>query len=92
MLDHAAAKLVPATLPRVPGGNHMLEWVRACKGGQPVFSDFDVGGHVTEVCLTAMLPLRAGRPIKWNGEQMKAVDAPEADKFIRPEIRKKWLM
>jgi hypothetical protein len=31
------------------------------------------------------------RPIEWDGVNMQVPGAPEADKFIRADYRKKWL-
>jgi len=92
VLDHEAAKPVPVTLPRVPGDNHMLEWLRACKGGPATWSGFDVGGHVSAVYLPGILALRLGRPIEWDGAAMKARGAPEADPLIQKIYRTRWLM
>ena len=92
VLDHEAAKPVPVTLPRVPGDNHMLEWLRACKGGPATLSGFEVGGHVSAVYLPGILALRLGRPIEWDGAAMKARGAPEADPLIQKTYRTKWLL
>jgi hypothetical protein len=32
------------------------------------------------------------RPIEWDGANMKTPDAPEADKFIQADHRRKWLV
>jgi hypothetical protein len=55
VLDHAATKTLPVTLPRAPGDNHIVEWLQACKGGPPTFTGFEVGAHVSEVYLPGML-------------------------------------
>ena len=38
------------TIPRC-ASNHFGEWVTACKGGRPAFSNFDHGGPLTEMVL-----------------------------------------
>ncbi|MCX6873317.1 MAG: Gfo/Idh/MocA family oxidoreductase [Verrucomicrobia bacterium] len=92
VLDHEACKLVPVTLPRVADQNHMAEWLRACKLGTGTFSDFDIGGRVTEICLTGTLALRLGRPIEYDGGAMKVIGAPEADMLIRRPQRTQWFL
>jgi len=77
-------------IPRVPGG-HKAEWLRACKGGPPCGSDFGLfGAHLAEVVLLGNLAIRTGRKIEWDGENLKATNCPEADRYIRREYRKGW--
>jgi predicted dehydrogenase len=88
--NHDAAKPVPQTLPRSPG--HMREWVDACKGGPKVFSDFDIGGHLTEIGMAGVLALRLQRAIEWDGPNMTVKGIPEAAALVRPQPRKGWQM
>ena len=87
--NHAAAKEVPQSLPRVKG--HLDEWVDACLGGPKVFSNFDFGGHLTEIGLAGIVALQVQKNIDWDGPNMKAPGTPEADRFIRREERSKYL-
>lgn len=87
--NHAAAKEVPQSLPRVKG--HLDEWVDACLGGPKVFSNFDFGGHLTEIGLAGIVALQLQKNIDWDGPNMKAPGTPEADRFIRREERSKYL-
>ncbi len=88
ILKHAATKLIPKTLPRSPG--HLKEWVLACAGGSPTFSSFEVGGHLTEIALSGVVALRTQKTLEWNGEKMRAENAPEAQQFIQPHYRSGW--
>jgi hypothetical protein len=90
--DHPAAKSIPITEPRAPKQNHMLEWIEAAKGGPKTYQSFDVAAHSMEVILTGIVSQRIERPIDWDGPNMKVPGAPEADKFIQADHRKKWLM
>ncbi len=83
--NHPEAKKVPVTIPRVKG--HIEEWVDACLGGPKVFSDFDFGGHLTEIGLAGIVALRLQKNIDWDGPNMKVPGMPEADRFIRREPR-----
>mgnify|MGYP001094135333 CR=1 FL=1 len=39
-------------LPKLPrSGSHEREWIAACKGGAPGYSDFDVAAYLTEIIL-----------------------------------------
>jgi hypothetical protein len=92
VLDHEACKSVPVTLPRVANQNHMSEWLSACKQGTATFSDFDIGGRVTEICLTGTLALRLGGSIEYDGAAMKVKGAPEADVLIHKPQRTQWFL
>jgi Oxidoreductase family, NAD-binding Rossmann fold/Oxidoreductase family, C-terminal alpha/beta domain len=88
ILNHSATKNIPETLPRSHG--HLKEWVNACTGGPATFSSFEIGGHLTEIALSGVLALKLQKPIDWNGEKMRAENAPDAKKFIEPNYRKHW--
>lgn len=79
--NHPLAKKIPVSLPRVKG--HFDEWVDACLGGPGVYSDFDAGGHLTEIGLAGIVALRLGKSIDWDGRAMKVPGMPEADRFIK---------
>ncbi|MCY2990188.1 MAG: Gfo/Idh/MocA family oxidoreductase [Planctomycetota bacterium] len=90
--DHPAAKSLPVTEPRAPQQNHMLEWIEAAKGGPKTYQPFEVAAHSMEVMLPGIVALRMQRPIDWDGANMKVPGAPEADKFIHADYRRKWLI
>ncbi len=87
--QHPKTAAIPKTLPRSKG--HHQEWVDACRGEGKTFSDFDTGGQLTEIGLSGVVALRAGKTLDWNGESMEATNAPEAGKFVRPQYRGKWM-
>lgn len=87
--NHPAAKEIAQSLPRVKG--HLGEWVDACLGGPKVFSDFDFGGHLTEIGLAGVLALRLQQNIAWDGAQMQVPGMPAADRLIHCEERGKYL-
>ncbi len=90
VFDHAEAKKVPQTLPRAKG--HMEEWVEAINGGPKVYSDFDFGGHLTEIGLAGIVALRLGHAIDWDGKKMavKGPGSKEAAKLIKPDYRQPY--
>jgi hypothetical protein len=78
----------PQTIPRVPDED--VEWIEACKGGPAALSNFANAGPFTETVLLGNLGIRLGKKIEWDGPNMKATNAPEADPLIRREYRKGW--
>ncbi len=89
--DHPAAKDIPQTEPRAPRQNHMLEWIEAARAGKKAYQSLEVAAHSMEVILPAVVSLRMERAIDWDGAAMKVAGAPEGDKFIQADYRKKWL-
>ena len=81
------------TIPRCES-NHFDEWVTACKGGRPAFSNFDHGGPLTEFVLLGNLAVRAGvgQKVQWDGPNMKCTNRPELDRLVRREYRPGWSM
>jgi predicted dehydrogenase len=94
--SHAGVKAIPQTIPRNTfEGNsadvrHHLEWIAACKGGKPGYSDFDIAAYLTEIILLGCVALRVGKKLEWDGPKMLASNAPEAARFVRREPRKGW--
>ena len=93
---HEGVKAIPQVIPRNTfEGNsadirHHLEWIAACKGGKPGYSNFDIAAYLTEIILLGCVALRVGRKLEWDGPKMLATNAPEAARFIRREPRKGW--
>jgi predicted dehydrogenase len=88
-------KDIPEKLPRPKGDfehHHHEEWIEACKGGAPAYSNFDYAAPMTEALLVGNLAVRMGKKIEWDAANLKAKNAPEADVLIRPEYRKGWTL
>jgi hypothetical protein len=47
---------------------------------------------MTEVVLLGNVALRTGKKLSWDGINMKAANAPEADEYIRPEYLNGWTL
>ena len=69
---------------------HYKEWLEACKGGKPAYSNFDIAAYLTEIILLGCVALRTGKPIQWDGPNMRAKNAPEAAHYVHREYRKGW--
>jgi len=90
--EHEAIKDVPKTLPRSPG--HNREWFNAMKDGKPelAYSNFDIAAYLTEIILLGCIALRVGKgkPMEWDGPNMKSPNRPEAAQFVKRAYRKGW--
>ena len=73
-----------------PDQRQHLEWITACKGGKPGYSDFEVAAYITEIILLGCVALRTGKKLEWDGPNMKAKNAPESAQYVRREYRKGW--
>jgi predicted dehydrogenase len=89
ILRHEGIRSIPVSLPRVH--SHQEEWVAACKGSGETYSNFEVGGHLTEIVQAGVLALRLGRSIDWDGPRMRVPDAPSAEALIRPSYRTRYM-
>jgi predicted dehydrogenase len=78
----------PRTLPRVEG--HHADWLRACKGGPTACSNFAYGARLTELVLLGNVALRTRRRVRWDAENMRATNAPEAEQYLRGTYRPGW--
>jgi predicted dehydrogenase len=85
-----AYKRPAETIPRVEG--HRRDWIDACKGGTPSSANFDYGGPLTELVLLGVVAMRMQKKLYWDGPNMKATNAPEADEYIRPEYHNGWTL
>jgi len=83
-----AYKQPEPTIPRSPGIHE--GWIRACKGGEPASSNFEVSGTLTEIMLLGNLAIRSGKRIEWDGPNMKVLNVPEAQKYVTREFREPW--
>jgi hypothetical protein len=81
-------KLPPQYLTRSPG--HHRDWIRACKGGEPSCSNFAIAGPFTEWILLGVVAVRVDGKLDWDSAHMKFTNSAEANRFIKPEVRKGW--
>lgn len=75
-------------LTRSPG--HYRDWIRAAKGGDPACSNFSVSAPFTEWVTLGVLALRFEGKLEWDHERMRITNNSEANKLIRPTVRKGW--
>jgi hypothetical protein len=84
----AEYKLPPQLLPR--GVNHQQDWIRACKGGTPGVSEFSVATRYIEWLVLGAIALRVPGKLMWDSKNMRFTNSDEANKYVKPYIRKGW--
>jgi hypothetical protein len=83
-------KLPPKLLQR--GVNHQQDWIRACKGGAPGVSEFAVAAKYIEWLVLGAVALRVPGKLLWDDKNMRFSNNAEANKYVKPFIRKGWEM
>jgi hypothetical protein len=83
-------ELPPQILPR--SVNHQHDWVRACKGGTPGCSNFDIAVPYIEWLILGAVALRVPGKLMWDAKNMTFTNNAEANNHLRPYIRKGWEM
>lgn len=78
----------PEILTRSPG--HYRDWIRACKGGAPACSNFDVAAPFTEWVTLGAIALRLNTRLEWDADKMRITNNKEADQMLKPKFRKGW--
>ncbi len=58
----------------------------------PAYSNFDIAAYLTEIILLGCIALRVGegRPMQWDGPNMKSPNLPEAEQFVSRKNRAGW--
>jgi predicted dehydrogenase len=80
--------LPPQLLTRSPG--HMLDWVRACKGGEMSCSDFSITAPYAEWLALTAIAFRVQGKLDWDGKNQRFTNSAEANKWVKPVFRKGW--
>jgi GFO/IDH/MocA oxidoreductase family protein len=75
-------------LTRSPG--HYRDWIRACKGGDPACSNFNVASPFVEWMLLGVIALRVEGKLEWDQARMRFTNNAEANKYLKPVYRKGW--
>jgi predicted dehydrogenase len=79
-------------LPR-PGRNHHQDWLHAIRTGKPAGSDFSYGGPLTEIAMLSIIAIRMlGQELKWDAQNMRFTNSPEATALLTPQFRAGWTL
>lgn len=81
-------RVPPPLLTRSPG--HMRDFIRACKGGDPACSNFDVSAPFVEWMLLGVIALRHEGKLEYDPDKMRITNNTEANKLLKPTFRKGW--
>ena len=81
-------RMPPPLLTRSPG--HMRDFIRACKGGDPACSNFDVAAPFVEWMLLGVIALRHEGKLEYDPDKMRITNNAEANKLLKPNFRKGW--
>jgi len=69
---------------------HHKEWVEAIKLGGSTTCRFDYSGPLTETALLGNVAFHVGRKLEWDFAEMKAMNCPEADRYLQHHYRRGW--
>lgn len=81
----AEYRLPPQLLTRSPG--HMIDWVRACKGGDASCSDFRISAPYAEWLALTAIAFRVPGKLNWDSKLMRFTNSVEANKYVKPAFR-----
>ncbi len=81
-------ELPPKLLTRSPG--HMLDWIRAAKGGDAPCSHFGISGPYTEWVVLGVIAFRVPGKLNWDSKNLRFTNSEEANKYVKPEFREGW--
>jgi len=79
------------TITRVKG-THQGDWIRAIKEGGQACSNWDYASGLTEVGLLGNVAIRSKTKVKYDAENMKVTNIPEANKFLKKEYPEGWIL
>ena len=88
---HDSVGTPPQTLARIKT-SHEMNWVDACKGRAEASSPFSYAARLTEVMLLGVVSLRAGGRIEYDSANMRIINMPGANAFLRREYRDGWAL
>jgi len=71
-------------------GRPQAEWTQCIKEGTEPGANFEYAAALTEMVLLGNLAIRTRKKVQWDEAAMKAIDLPEADRFIKRTYRKGW--
>ncbi len=84
-------KNAPAqTIPRVEEEKPVQEWIAAIKNHTLPGSNFDYSANLAEMVQVGVLAQRFGGSFRYDAQNMKAINRPEFDPFIKEPVREGW--
>lgn len=81
----------PTVLVKAESLNHYHGWIDGCLSGQQPSDGFDYGARLTEAVLLGNIAVRfKGQRLKWDSENLKFPDQPEANRWVTRSYRQGW--
>lgn len=80
----------PQILPRIENEDHEMNWVNTAKGKAQASCPFEYAARLTEVMLLGVVALRAGKKIKYDGENMRVTNVATANDYLKRDYREGW--
>ncbi len=80
--------LPPQLLTRSPG--HIRDWIRACKGGSPACSQFEIAAPYTEWLVLGSAAVRVEGKLLYDAKTGLFTNSPAANKYLQLGYRKGW--
>lgn len=71
-------------------GNHLGEWIAACKGDLKTSCDFDYGSRIIETMMLGLVAHQAGEILDYDMLQGKITNSNAAGKFMSRTYRDGW--
>jgi hypothetical protein len=68
----------------------MRDFIRACKGGDPACSNFEVSSPFVEWMLLGVIALRHEGKLEYDPDKMRITNNKDANRLLRPTFRKGW--
>ncbi len=81
-------KMPEPMLTRSPG--HYRDWIRACKGGEPSCSNFNVAGPFVQWMLLGVIAMKFEGKLEWDAQKGIFTNNPDANRYLKPTFRKGW--
>ena len=79
-------------IPEKTVDNFGEEWTNACKTDLKTSCNFDYSGVMIEQLLLGSVAFDAGKKLEYNAEKMEVTNSPEANRLLRKEYRKGWVL
>ena len=86
----ASYKKPDPTIPRIKDQDHFLNFLEACKGGEPACSNFDYSGPFTEMVQFGNLVVKSGKKLRWDNVKGEVTNVRNAKEIVSKEYRKGW--
>ena len=80
--------LPPQFLTRSPG--HHRDWIRACKGGAPACSQFEIAAPYTEWLVLGSAAVRVDGKLLYDAKTGLFTNANAANRYLQLDYRKGW--